>query len=567
MTGSGNADLCYFFVYLFPNQAVCWPGIKVSFSLSHNAVTLTFHDFTLHDDLLAGVDAMNYQQATPIQEQAIPVILAGKDLIACAQTGTGKTAAYLIPLLDKISHSGNDHTSTLILVPTRELAKQIDEQVEGFGYFVSATSIAIYGGGKGENWDQQRRALTDGADIIIATPGRLMAHMQLGYVNFKSLDYLVLDEADKMLDMGFSDDILNIVRQIPVKRQTLMFSATMPNKIRAFAQRILQEPEEITLAVSKPAEKIDQQFYLAYDRQKLPLLAHLMQQTNATSMVLFTSHKSEISRIVRELVKLGFAAKGISSDSEQDEREAILRGFKNKQFSILVATDVLSRGIDIDNLSHVVNYDTPRDAEDYVHRIGRTARADTTGTAITFISDQDQDRIVKIERLLERQLEKRAITEELGLGPAPEFDPKRFSGLRAKRKPGGDNGRSGGNGRPGGVGRHEGTRPARDGQPRREGRSTENAATDRRSDRPRPERHPEAVADGQPVDTSQPVGTDAVNGQSQPVIELVNGRPDGELRKKKRRKKPVKRPTEAASEIGDVQNGVDAGAVQEASAE
>ncbi|MBC8151604.1 MAG: DEAD/DEAH box helicase, partial [Bacteroidetes bacterium] len=246
---------------------------------------MTFHDFTLHDDLLAGVDAMNYQQATPIQEQAIPIILAGQDLIACAQTGTGKTAAYLIPLLDKISHGGNDHTSTLILVPTRELAKQIDEQVEGFSYFVSATSIAIYGGGKGENWDQQRRALTDGADIIVATPGRLMAHMQLGYVNFKKLDYLVLDEADKMLDMGFSDDILNIVRQIPTERQTLMFSATMPNKIRAFAQRILKEPAEITLAVSKPAEKIAQQFYLAYDPQNLPLLAHRIQQGDFLTVV------------------------------------------------------------------------------------------------------------------------------------------------------------------------------------------------------------------------------------------------------------------------------------------
>ena len=503
---------------------------------------MTFHDFPLHDDLLAGVDAMNYQQATPIQEQAIPVILAGKDLIACAQTGTGKTAAYLIPLLDRISHGGNDHTSTLILVPTRELAKQIDEQVEGFGYFVTATSIAIYGGGKGENWDQQRRALTTGADIIIATPGRLMAHMQLGYVKFDKLDYLVLDEADKMLDMGFSDDILNIVRQIPAKRQTLMFSATMPAKIRTFAQRILQEPEEITLAVSKPAEKIDQQFYMAYDRQKLPLLAHLMQQTNATSMVLFTSHKSEISRIVRELVRLGFAAKGISSDSEQDEREAILRGFKNKQFSILVATDVLSRGIDIDNLSHVVNYDIPRDAEDYVHRIGRTARADTTGTAITFISDQDQDRIIKIERLLERQLEKRAITEELGLGAAPEFDPRRFSGLAAKRKKSGsDNGRSGG---------RRDDRPGRNGQsgggPRRDGHSADSRPARSHTERePRPDRQPAVSV---PTDAAV-IGDGPVTDALLPVVNALPGQsPTGEVRKKKRRKKPAKRREDGATE-------------------
>lgn len=555
------------------DATVCWPGIRVSFFLSYYAATLTFHDFTLHDDLLAGVDAMNYQQATPIQEQAIPVILAGKDLIACAQTGTGKTAAYLIPLLDKISHGGNDHTSTLILVPTRELAKQIDEQVEGFGYFVSATSIAIYGGGKGENWDQQRRALTDGADIIIATPGRLMAHMQLGYVNFKKLDYLVLDEADKMLDMGFSDDILNIVRQIPTERQTLMFSATMPGKIRNFAQQILKTPEEITLAVSKPAEKIDQQFYLAYDRQKLPLLAHLMQQTNATSMVLFTSHKSEISRIVRELVKLGFAAKGISSDSEQDEREAILRGFKNKQFSILVATDVLSRGIDIDNLSHVVNYDIPRDAEDYVHRIGRTARADTTGTAITFIADQDQDRIVKIERLLERQLEKRAITEELGLGPAPEFDPKRFSGLRAKRKPGGDS-RSGGNGRSGSgrsdVTSHNGGRSDRNGRDRRDGQSSPNASTERRTERPRPERpaRVEGAATGeQPAPGMQAGSVADSTGQAEQPVAPVNSHPEGEIRRKKRRKKPAKRSADGAPENGAVAGMTDSQPVTETAAE
>ncbi|WP_345267241.1 DEAD/DEAH box helicase [Nibrella viscosa] len=378
---------------------------------------------------------MNYKQATPIQEQAIPTILAGKDLIACAQTGTGKTAAYLIPLLDRISHANHDHTSTLILVPTRELAKQIDDQVEGFAYFVSATSIAIYGGGKSENWDQQRRALTTGADIIIATPGRLIAHMQMGYVNFDKLDYLVLDEADKMLDMGFSDDILNIVRKLPVKRQTLLFSATMPNKIREFAKRILQEPEEIRLAVSKPAERVDQQFYLAYDRQKLPLLAHLMKQTGGVqSMVLFTSRKSNVNVIVRDLVRLGYGARGISSDSSQDEREVVLRDFKNKQFPILVATDVLSRGIDIDNLTHVVNFDIPRDAEDYIHRIGRTARAEATGTAITFISDQDQDRILRIERLLEHEVEKRAITEELGLGAAPAFNPRLFRGARDKQR-------------------------------------------------------------------------------------------------------------------------------------
>lgn len=391
---------------------------------------------------------MNYLKATPIQEMAIPKILAGNDLIASAQTGTGKTAAYLIPLLDRISHADHDHTSTLILVPTRELAKQIDEQVEGFGYFVQANSIAIYGGGKGDDWDKQRKALETGADIIIATPGRLIAHMQLGYVKFDKIDYLVLDEADKMLDMGFSDDILNIVAKLPQKRQTLLFSATMPNKIREFSKRILTDPEEIRLAVSKPAAGIDQQFYMAYDSQKLPLLVHLIQNSTkpVQSMVLFTSRKSEVNSIVRSLSKLGYEARGISSDLDQDDREVVLRDFKNKAFPILVATDVLSRGIDIDNLTHVVNYDIPRDAEDYVHRIGRTARAATTGTAITFISDQDQSRILKIERLIEREIEKQSITEELGMGKSPVFDPRRYSGRRGDGRHGdghrGDGGRS-----------------------------------------------------------------------------------------------------------------------------
>jgi ATP-dependent RNA helicase RhlE len=429
---------------------------------------LTFHEFNLHDDLLSGIDAMNYQQATPIQEQAIPKILEGKDLIACAQTGTGKTAAYLLPLLDKISHAKHGHTTTLILVPTRELATQIDEQVMGFGYYVEASSIAIYGGGKSENWEQQKRALTSGADIIIATPGRLIAHLQMGYVKFDQIKYLVLDEADKMMDMGFSDDIFNIVRQLPKERQTLLFSATMPSKIRDFSQQILNNPDEIRLAVSKPAAGIDQQMYMAFDRQKIYILEHIIKTQDVQSMVLFTSQKAAVGGIVKAVNKLGIEARGISSDRTQEEREEIMRAFKNKQFPILVATDVLSRGIDIDSLSHVVNYDIPRAAEDYVHRIGRTARAATKGTAITFISDQDQDRVLKIEKLIERDLEKKNITEELGLGPAPEFDPKRFAGRGGKI--GGRPERGGRSGGSGGGSRDRGPRPeGSDRGPRREG--------------------------------------------------------------------------------------------------
>jgi superfamily II DNA/RNA helicase len=499
---------------------------------------LTFHEFNLHDDLLAGVDAMNYLQATPIQEQAIPKIIEGKDLIACAQTGTGKTAAYLIPLLDRISHAKHGTTSTLILVPTRELATQIDEQVTGFGYFVEASSIAIYGGGKSEGWEQQKRALTSGADIIIATPGRLIAHMQMGYVKFEDLKYLVLDEADKMMDMGFSDDILNIVRQLPKKRQTLLFSATMPNKIRDFSKQILNEPEEIRLAVSKPAAGIDQQLYMAFDRQKIYILEHILKTQNVQSMVLFTSQKAAVSGIVRSINKLGYVAQGISSDRTQEEREQIMRDFKNKAFPILVATDVLSRGIDIDSLSHVVNYDIPRAAEDYVHRIGRTARAATKGTAITFISDQDQDRVVKIEKLIERELEKKNITEELGLGEAPEFDPKRFAGLHGKiggRPERG--GRSGGGSRSGGGG-------GRDRGPRTEG-SGGRDGNRRDAHDPKDPKHIERIAKANAALAALDAGHAPAQPYQRPPREP---RPEGEAR-------PPRAPREPRPE-GEAKDGV-----------
>ena len=397
---------------------------------------MNFNEFDLHEDVLNAVDSMNYQLATPIQEQAIPHILQGKDLLACAQTGTGKTAAYLIPILDKVAHESNTHTGALILVPTRELAVQIDQQIQGLGYFVGATSLAVYGGNKGPEWDQQKKALTQGADIIIATPGRLIAHLQLGYVTFSQIKHLVLDEADRMLDMGFLSDILKIMSFLPAKRQTLMFSATMPAKIGDLAKRILHNPVEVRLAVSRPAERIDQQFYMAKDEQKLPLLTHLLSDVQNISMVLFTSRKSTVEPIVRALKKLGLDARGISSDSEQADREIVLREFKNRKFPILVATDVLSRGIDIDNLSHVVNYDVPRDPEDYVHRIGRTARAESKGIAITFINEQDQKYVLKIERLFEKEIEKRSLTQELGLGDAPVFDPKKFRSSGPKRPSG-----------------------------------------------------------------------------------------------------------------------------------
>ena len=404
---------------------------------------MDFRSFNLHDDVLNGIESMGYNNPTPVQEQAIPLILERKDIIACAQTGTGKTAAYLLPLIDRISHAQYEHTSTLVLVPTRELAKQIDEQVEGFGYFASVSSIAIYGGSKGGDWDQQKRALTTGADIIIATPGRLLAHMAMGYVKLDKLNYLVLDEADKMLDMGFMDDILKIVRQLPTERQTLLFSATMPRKIRDLAKQILQEPSEVNLAISKPAEGIDQRLYLAYDNQKLPLLEHLLQEQDVQSMIVFTSRKSNVSQIVRSLRKMGFEAEGIQSDMTQEERERALQGFKNKQYQILVATDILSRGIDIDSLSHVVNFDMPQDAEDYVHRVGRTARAASTGVAITFVNEKDMYRVQKVERLIERELPKLPLPEDFGPGPA--YEPgKRHDGKGSGRRKGGSKPGAGG---------------------------------------------------------------------------------------------------------------------------
>lgn len=400
---------------------------------------MKFQDLELHSDVLDGILAMNYENTTPIQESAIPNILKGHDLLACAQTGTGKTAAFLIPILSKIKAEDSDKLSTLILVPTRELAKQIDEQIEGLGYFVGVTSLAIYGGGKGENWGQQRTALTDGADIIIATPGRLIAHMQVGKIKFDSLKRLVLDEADKMLDMGFADDLMYIIKNLPQKRQNLMFSATMPPKIRTFAKNILHNPVEVSLSVSKPAEKIDQKFFFANEDQKLPLLVELLKPYEEQKSIIFTSQKSAVSRISKELSKRKIKSMGVSSDIEQADREEALRQFKADSFNVLVATDVLSRGIDISNLNLVVNYDIPRDAEDYIHRIGRTARADADGASITFVSEKDWRPIKNIEALLEKEIDILKITEELGLGASPEFKvfkkKKPKPKFKHKRKP------------------------------------------------------------------------------------------------------------------------------------
>jgi len=350
--------------------------------------------------------SMGYSKPTPIQEQAIPVILKNKDLIACAQTGTGKTAAYILPILNKIIYADHRHLNTLVLAPTRELAQQIDQQIEGFAYFMRVSSIPVYGGGDGATWELQRKALDQGADIIIATPGRLIALLAAGTVKLDHLQHLVLDEADRMLDMGFYDDLIRIINYLPKKRQTLLFSATMPTKIRTLANRILNNPVEVNIAIAKPAEGILQQAYMTYDQQKVGLIQHLMKGGHFSSALIFASTKESVKKLDITLRRMGLNVKAIHSDLEQDEREDILREFKNKQLPIVIGTDVLSRGTDVDGISVVVNYDVPPDPEDYIHRIGRTARAESKGTAITFINERDQRKFQSIEKLIGAEIPK-----------------------------------------------------------------------------------------------------------------------------------------------------------------
>ncbi|MEM6318985.1 MAG: DEAD/DEAH box helicase [Bacteroidota bacterium] len=367
---------------------------------------MTFKELALNEQLLEGLDAMGFETATPIQEKAIPVILEGKDLIACAQTGTGKTAAFLLPTLHHLTGTESDSIDTLILVPTRELAIQIDQQLEGFAYFTGVTSLPIYGGRSGESFNQEKKALTTGANIVVATPGRLIAHLNLGYVKIDKLKHLILDEADRMLDMGFVNDLLKIVSFLPENRQTLMFSATMPPKIRKFASRILKKPEQISFAVSKPAEKIMQIAYLIEDELKPKLLQHLLGKRKGKDerIIIFSSTKSNVDNIARALRATGMTVGQIHSDFEQSEREETLRLFKNGKLQVLVATDILSRGIDVKGINLVINNSVPSDAEDYIHRIGRTARADADGIAITLISYKDRRKFKDIERLMEREV-------------------------------------------------------------------------------------------------------------------------------------------------------------------
>lgn len=396
---------------------------------------MDFNEFNFNPELLEGLLAMGFKNATPIQIQAIPIITANKDLIACAQTGTGKTGAFLLPIMNLLTQKSDRHNSVLILTPTRELAQQIDLQVEALSYFTNISSLTVYGGGDGAAYLNQKQSMKDGVDIIIATPGRLISHLASGALKLNKLEHLVLDEADRMLDMGFYDDIIKIVNYLPQKRQTVMFSATMPPKIRKLAGTLLHEPEQISLAISKPAEGINQQVYLIHDSQKVPLLTELLKSAEYNRIIVFAGRKEQVKELGKVFRKLGLKAEAFHSDLEQQQREAIMLDFKNGKCDVLIGTDVLSRGIDVTGIDLVINYDAPQDPEDYIHRIGRTARAATTGTAITFVNGKDKRRLANIEKLIERSIDRIPLPEHLGEAPIDEPVSEKKPYYKKKKKP------------------------------------------------------------------------------------------------------------------------------------
>ena len=385
---------------------------------------MKFSELQLNEQVLEALDAMRFDECTPIQEKSIPVILEGRDLIAVAQTGTGKTAAYLLPVLDKLSEGRHpeDSINCIIMAPTRELAQQIDQQMEGFSYFMPVSSVAVYGGNDGILFEQQKKGLTLGADVVIATPGRLIAHLSLGYVDLSRVSYFILDEADRMLDMGFYDDIMQIVKHLPKERQTIMFSATMPAKIQQLANNILNNPAEVKLAVSKP--------YVCYENQKLGIIRSLFAEQTPERVIIFASSKIKVKEVTKALKQMKLNVGEMHSDLEQAQREEVMYEFKAGRINILVATDIVARGIDIDDIRLVINYDVPHDSEDYVHRIGRTARANNDGVALTFISEKEQSNFKNIENFLEKTIYKIPVPEELG--EAPEYKPKSGGGSRRK---------------------------------------------------------------------------------------------------------------------------------------
>lgn len=385
---------------------------------------MRFDDFDLEYEVLDGLEAMNFVEATPIQEATIPLLLQGHDMIACAQTGTGKTAAYLLPIINKLSRGEckPDKVNAVIMAPTRELAIQIEQQVEGFAYFLPISSVAIYGGTDGIAFEQQCRGLSLGADIVIATPGRLISLINLQHADLSEVSYFVLDEADRMLDMGFMDDIKQIYQCLPNDCQTVMFSATMPPKIKQLAKTILKDPREIELAISRPPESILQSAYICHDAQKLPILTSLFETSKPRRSIIFSSSKQRVKELAQRIGRMGINVAEMHSDLDQATREQVMRNFKNGAIDLLIATDIVARGIDIDNIRMVINFDIPHDPEDYVHRIGRTARGgNDEGLAITFVGEREQPEFAKIEQFLGKPIYKLSIPEHLGRGP--EYRP------------------------------------------------------------------------------------------------------------------------------------------------
>ncbi len=385
---------------------------------------MNFEETYLNDNILDALYDMRFEKMTPVQEKCIPPILDGYDVIGVAQTGTGKTAAYLLPILSLLDDGGfpKDAVNCIVMAPTRELAQQIDQAMQGFGYYLDGiSSVAVYGGNDGSRFNQEMKGLKMGADVIIATPGRLLSHIHMGHVDLSRLSFFVLDEADRMLDMGFSDDILQIAKLLPKEHQTIMFSATMPEKIQHLARTLLYNPVEVKIAVSKPAEKIQQSAYVCYEPQKLDIIRHLFKAGELKRVIIFSGKKDKVKDITRELQRIHINCAPMHSDLTQQERDDVMYRFKAGMVDVLVATDIVARGIDIDDILMVINYDVPHDAEDYVHRIGRTARAQRDGIAITFVSDKDMRYFSDIERFLEKEIAKKSLPE--GIGKGPEYKP------------------------------------------------------------------------------------------------------------------------------------------------
>ena len=396
-----------------------------------------FDELDLNDNVLDALYDMRFETCTPVQEQCIPEILKGNDLLGVAQTGTGKTAAYLLPILSKLDDGGypKDAINCVIMSPTRELAQQIDQAMQGFGYYLNdVSSVAIYGGNDGNRYDQELKSLSLGADVVIATPGRLISHISMGNADFSRVSFFVLDEADRMLDMGFSEDIKKIAQLLPPTCQTIMFSATMPDKIEELAKTLLKNPVVVKLAVSKPAEKIKQTAYVCYETQKLGIIQDIFKQGDLKRVIIFSGKKQKVKAINRALMRMHVNSGEMHSDLDQAERDQMLYKFKSGQIDVLVATDILARGIDIDDIAMVINFDVPHDAEDYVHRIGRTARADRDGVAITFINEEDVHFFKQIEKLLEKEVEKLPLPEELGEGPEYKEGRSQRTSAKSRRR-------------------------------------------------------------------------------------------------------------------------------------